>query len=273
MKIISLLELYSYDYSVADVSILRQYWRDRKSFHCIGSPKTKDILVYLDGCKAEYTLKSGNAIYANSGDFIYCPLNSEYSVRFYDFEPLTGSTIGINFKLYDTENNPFILTDQITVFSNQNANYKSMFYKMEHYYLPTVTCIGKLKSILYDLIFYLSEYDRNIYCDKYSIIAKGISYLEEDPDQLLKISDIAKLCNVSEAYFRRLFTDYSGMSPLEYRMTSKICRAKNYLQHDEFSVTEIASQLGFVDASYFIKQFHKKTGMTPYEYKQSFKSQ
>ena len=80
------------------------------------------------------------------------------------------------------------------------------------------------------------------------------------------------MCNVSEAYFRRLFKVYSGMSPVEYRTVSKICRAKQYLEDDELTVSEIADKLKFADTSYFVKQFKRATGKTPNEYRKLTKT-
>lgn len=270
MKTISLLELYEYNYSITTINALRQYWTLKKDFDCIGVPKKLNMLLYLDGCKAVYTLKNGGKIFADSGAFVYIPLQSEYHVQLYDFETEDSSTVGVNFLLFDSDNMPFIICDKITVFRFDNADYKALFNKLDTYSESPVICVGKIKSLMYDLIFRMSEFHKKLYTNKYSIISKGISYLEEDEEQLLSISEVAKLCNVSEAYFRKLFKSYSGSTPLEYRMSSKIYKAKNYLLYDNLSVTEISDRLGFTDASYFIKQFHQKTGMTPCEYRKKF---
>lgn len=267
MNIVSLLDLFDQDYSLSNVCVLRQFWRDRKSFQCIGNPKTNDILLYLDGCKAEYTTKDGQIVLARSGEIVYCPLGSEYTVRFYDFETDDSNTVGVNFLLHDLEGKPFIFTEKIAVFPTENASYKSMFYKMVHYSQMPLICAGKLKSILYNLIFHLCEQRKQIHFDKYRIIAKGISYLEEDERQLMSIQEVAAMCNVSEAYFRRMFKAYSGMSPQAYRTSSKITRAKAYLKHGELSISEITEMLGFTDTAYFTKQFHKLVGCTPHEYR------
>ena len=91
--------------------------------------------------------------------------------------------------------------------------------------------------------------------------------MEENPSQNLSINEIAKMCNVSEIYFRRLFKEYSGLSPVEYRIKRKIEKAKSYLDYDNLNISEIADILGFTDTAYFCKQFKAHTGTTPLNYK------
>jgi hypothetical protein len=168
------------------------------------------MLLFLDGCKATYRLKNGSVITANEGSIIYNPLNSEYSVEFYDFKSEASSTIGINFLLYNNKNQPFVLSDDIQIFNADNFNYNLLFNQIANYSEANIQCRGKIKSIMYDVLFRLSEFFRNNYSGKYKAISKGIAYLEQDEEQKLKISEIADMCNVSEVYFRKLFKEETG---------------------------------------------------------------
>jgi len=273
MKKIEILELYDYDYSVNVINVLKQDWQKQNFFSCIGYPKCYNMLLFLDGMKAVYTLKNGKKICAESGSIVYTPVNSEYSVKFYKSNCDSGNTIGINFLLTDSKNQPFVLHENIEIFTADNSNYKSIFNKIDNYGEANIICKGKIKSIMYDILFKLSEYYRKDYSNKYRSISNGITYLEQDDEQSLKISEIAAMCSMSEVYFRKLFKDYSGMSPVEYRITTKIYKAKNYLKQDNLSIAEISDRLGFEDVSYFIKQFRERTGITPNEYRKKFENE
>ena len=72
---------------------------------------------------------------------------------------------------------------------------------------------------------------------------------------------------MSEVYFRKLFKEYSGMSPAEYRTLARLCRAKVYLRENRLSLAEISDLPGFGDVSYFIKLFREANGITPREYR------
>lgn len=267
MRRIKILELYDSEYNISAINALRQYWKDNKIFSCLGKPKKHNMVLYLNGCKAEYTMKNGAKIRADSGSFVYTAKGSEYHLRFYDIKDENSYTIGVNFLLFDSQGESIVFDNNIQTFCLDNADYRALFHKLEKYSMANIICIGKLKSIMYDFLFKLSEYYKKELCDNYRIIAKGITYLEQGEEQQLTIREIADMCHVSETYFRKMFKKYSGMSPMEYRINSKICKAKMYLKTQDLNVTEIAEKIGFEDVSYFILKFRQVTGMTPKEYR------
>ncbi len=265
--------LYSEEFFVTVDKAAKGYWRTQTGFSCIGVPKDRNMLLYLDGCCAEYTLKNGDKLFAESGDIVYCPIGCEYALRFSNFASKNSHTIGINFYLYDRENQPFILANQVTIFQTDDTIYKSLFTKVDNYSEAAVPCPAKMKAAMYDILGNLSAHYRNkdISENKYNIIAKGITHLESDITQDLDISEIAKMCNVSEVYFRKLFKQYAGVSPMEYKMDMKIARAKHYLQFEDLNIKEVADLLSFTDPTYFAKQFKKRCGMTPLQYRSCIK--
>lgn len=267
MRKIEITSLYDTDYTVKVINTLTQNWKKSKEFHCIGLPKKCDMLLFLDNCDAAYTLKCGEKIFAKCGSVVYVPLHSEYILKFHNATAEPCKTTHINFLLFDTDNSPFLLSEKIAVFSADNANYRSIFKKIDSYANANLPCHGKIKSIMYDLLFQLSQFYFKSHIRKYSIIEKGIEYLEQDQEQALSIAEIADLCNVSEVYFRKLFKEYSGVSPTEYRTAAKICKAKNYLKQEALSIADISDRLGFGEVSYFIKVFKQRVGITPAKYR------
>lgn len=268
MEIKSLSELHGLNYSVDDIISISQTKDAMSFFNCVGSPKPTHLLLYLDSCSGQYTLKDGTKLTAKSGDIVYCPLGSEYTVSFFDYDSADSCTIGINFMMFGESGQPLALADKVMVLHADNANYHSLFYKMANLSLTNPMSFSAHKSALYRILTELTEFNRRTYEAKYSIISKGIAYLEDDNAQELSIKEISKMCNVSEIYFRKLFKEYSGMSPNEYKINSRIIKAKRYLQSD-LSVSEISEHTGFSDVSYFVKVFREKTGLTPLQYRKS----
>ncbi|MCF6223155.1 MAG: AraC family transcriptional regulator [Flavobacteriaceae bacterium] len=78
---------------------------------------------------------------------------------------------------------------------------------------------------------------------------------------------IANKLNMGYSKFRKLFKNYTGMSPGEFQMQHKIRRAEELLSFHQHSIKEIAFELGFESAQYFNRIFKKKIGMTPGEYR------
>ena len=269
MKKIEIASLYDADYTVKVINALTQVWKKGKHFNCIGLPKKYDMLLYLHNCDAAYTLKNGEQISAKSGSVVYIPIYAEYFVEFSAANGEPCQTTHINFLLFDTDSSPFVLSERIAVYSADNANYRSIFNKIDSYGNANLLCHGKIKSIMYDLLFQLSQFYFKNHIRKYSMIEKGIEYLEQDQAQTLSVAEIAALCNVSEVYFRKLFKEYSGVSPTEYRTAAKIYKAKNYLKQEALSIADISDRLGFGEVSYFIKVFKQRVGITPAIYRAS----
>lgn len=264
MKIIPIDQLYQYNYSIDVINALKQFWRNNDTFSCINNPKKVNILVYFDNVSGEYTLKDGTKIFAKKGSVVYTPEGSEYVIKLYNFETPDANTIGINFLLYDFSGEKFILDNKPVVFKNFDLLH--LINKIDEASESLIPCPAIMKAGMYDILTLLSKSQVNL-PKKFLPIKDGIEYLESDPQQTLSISEIAKKCNVSEIYFRRLFKEYSKKSPIEYRMSAKMEKAKKLLLFDDLNVNEISDLLGFTDASYFCKQFKERVGVSPIQYR------
>ena len=259
MKVMTLETLYRYNYSVHPINSLRQYWSQRKCFSCIHQPKQHNIFVFLNGCSASYTDKDGRNVQGEAGDLIYAPEGMEYTARFDHFENKDSCTVGINFRLFDEENLPIVFEKEIKVY--RNGAFRDLVAKIDNADRSTPPCFAAMKSGIYDIISILGS-AQNMLDKKYKIIEKGIECMESG-DFSMSIEEIAAMCHVSDAYFRRLFKEYSGLSPIEYRMQMKINKAKYYLSKTFLNSTEIADLLFRGDTSFFCRHFKASTGMTP----------
>lgn len=67
-------------------------------------------------------------------------------------------------------------------------------------------------------------------------------------------------------YFRKLFTEVMGISPIAYINDIKIKKAKEMLKSDYGSITDIAHSLGYLDIYDFSRAFKKHTGIPPSKY-------
>lgn len=77
-----------------------------------------------------------------------------------------------------------------------------------------------------------------------------------------------KLC-VSYSWFRRMFKEYTGVSPALYQQNLRHLRAKELLSSTSISISEIAYMLNFEGVSQFSISFAKKEGMPPSQFRKN----
>ena len=275
MKIIPIEIAYRQSCRVEVLNALKQKWTENETFSCIGAPKKQHMLLGILNCRAIYTLKDGKEISVPSNSIVYTPEGSEYRVRFVDCDANEGyNCIGINFKLYDESGDPFGFHDNVKIYNLKHT--ASVFESMHKIgdacqqaaYSP-MRILGLFYTLLSDIG---SDYhERHNILPKYNVIAKGIKTLESTVASAMQINDLARICNVSPIYFRKLFKEYSGTTPMEYKLNAMIAQAKQQLIYSDKPVWEIAEMLGFSSATYFCRAFKKRVGMTPMEYKNSQK--
>ena len=97
--------------------MLRQFWKKDGCFSCLGIPKRQQLLLYLDGCDAEYELPNGTKITAKSGNIVYTALDSQYKVKFTNLKNERSSTLGINFHLFNERREHLTLDKDVVVFN------------------------------------------------------------------------------------------------------------------------------------------------------------
>lgn len=261
MKIVSFSELSEQDFNLKYLNSLKQFWRETRGFQCIGQPKTQDLLFYLQGCSVRYTEKNGRCTEANSGDVVYVPTGSEYSVEFFDFTSADSHTVGINFRLLDEIGKTVTLSDGVAVFRSVGEGTSQRFYQTLQG-VPPVYYSNRL--VLFEI---LGSLFLKAAPEGDPLIADGFRLLCEHPEEMISISRLAEACNISEVYFRKRFRALTGKSPAEYRNDLRMERARQYLEYGDISVQEISDTLGYSTVSHFIKRFREKYGSAPLEYR------
>lgn len=268
MKIISLAELNCIDdLCISSVFGVEQPWREGQSF-VMKNPRKQSALLWFCGANGAFLPECGDRIDIPRGALVYIPQGARYEVCFLErFD--TVSTILIEFCLDDGE--PCILYDKITVIHEEleDGPIPEVMRKLALECKKPHKSSLNLNRDIFSLLSLLSEREerRSIGRKGFKTIEKGIAYLQNDARQELSIEEVAKMCFVTPAYFRRLFREYSGASPSEYRTRRKVERAKALMERTEISVEAVSDELAFSDPSYFCRVFKRVTGMSPSEYK------
>ena len=104
-----------------------------------------------------------------------------------------------------------------------------------------------------------------------NLVSRSLDYISDHYREQIKVGDIAKRLHLSETHFRRVFTQYMGVSPLEYINIVRIRSACEYLIKTDDSIAAIAEKCGYYTSSTFNRNFHKTVGMTPEEWRRNRK--
>jgi len=104
---------------------------------------------------------------------------------------------------------------------------------------------------------------------KHTRIDDILSYIRQHvyDNNLTKISYLANLFHMSQSSISTYFKKQTGESIHQYITNYKMKLAEYRLQHTEFTVAEIAYQLGYTDESHLTKTFKKHFYKSPRQYR------
>lgn len=98
------------------------------------------------------------------------------------------------------------------------------------------------------------------------VMAHVRRYLEDNYMFDLSLDSVGEILHISPAYLSAQFKKYQKMNFLDCLTELRINAAKELLADPFRSSAEVASMVGYEDASYFARAFKKRTGMTPTQY-------
>lgn len=94
-------------------------------------------------------------------------------------------------------------------------------------------------------------------------IAVALHIIAMDYSKELSITELAKRCNMSVSYFRKMFTANVGMNPQQYIIHVRLSLAEHLLRTTDKQILSISEEVGFHSLSSFNRQFHKAYGFAP----------
>ena len=125
---------------------------------------------------------------------------------------------------------------------------------------------AKAMSLLYEIFYELSN-QKSI-----PIIEPAIKFIH-DNYHLSELTNetLAKECNISEVYLRKLFMTHLSTSPKQYILALRVGKAKQMLTEGADKIWAIAEKCGFESSSHFCRTFKEQLGMTPNEYRKRYR--
>jgi AraC-like DNA-binding protein len=98
-------------------------------------------------------------------------------------------------------------------------------------------------------------------------INRARDLIKSNTESAMSQEDIAKEIGVGYSWYRRMFKEYTGVSPAQYQLQQKLIKAKEILTTTNKNISEIAFELHFENVCQFSTFFKKKEGITPSEFR------
>lgn len=95
------------------------------------------------------------------------------------------------------------------------------------------------------------------------IIAEILGGIEENLAEAFDIEETARRYAFTPNYLRKLFKDYTGLSPIQYINRLRMIHACECLGKNHMSIKEAAEYVGIYDLNYFSRMFKKIIGCSP----------
>jgi AraC-like DNA-binding protein len=103
-------------------------------------------------------------------------------------------------------------------------------------------------------------------------LCRARDLLSEVHDRQPSIEDVARELGISPFHFIRQFAAVFGSTPHQFRIQSRLIRARHLLATGQHSVTDVCLEVGFSSLGSFSDLFTRRVGETPSAYQQRVRS-
>jgi AraC-like DNA-binding protein len=103
--------------------------------------------------------------------------------------------------------------------------------------------------------------------DAFHHLCRARELLSEVWQEPLSIKQVAREAGISQFHFIRQFEALFGRTPHQYRIQSRLDRAKVLLAKGHHSVTEVCMEVGFASLGSFSDLFARRVGTSPSAYR------
>lgn len=98
-------------------------------------------------------------------------------------------------------------------------------------------------------------------------LGRVMDYLSRHYSEVIRLSEVAEMVNMSESSFCRFFKQHTSKSFIDFLTDIRLGAASRALIDSSLSIAEIGYDCGFNNLSNFNRIFKKKKGVTPSEFR------
>ena len=97
-------------------------------------------------------------------------------------------------------------------------------------------------------------------------LEKAADFLTKNSHKDISVEQAAEIAQLSESYFRTLFTTYYACCPRKYLRRTRINNSKLLMVQGTMNISQIAKKVGFATIHSFTRAFKGEEGITPTQY-------
>lgn len=102
-------------------------------------------------------------------------------------------------------------------------------------------------------------------------LGRVMDYLSQHYSEVIRLSEVAEMVNMSESSFCRFFKQHTSKSFIDFLTDIRLGAASRALIDSSLSIAEIGYDCGFNNLSNFNRIFKKKKGVTPSEFRDNYR--
>lgn len=240
-------DLLCYDIELKNILVVKCPSRVNMVLNYINRGRKRHLLHYVLSGIREFTI-NGKTFTVGKGGVIFIPDKTEYTTRAIECDEEYWG-IGIAFYVDGIPEN-LLKKDVYYKYADVRYEGENAFVAIEKAFTQVPTPHLKIKTLLHHLLLSLAD-DNAV-----SPLQPAMDFIYAHYNENLPVKIYADTCNISESHFRKLFHQYTGVSPIEFRNLVRFAKAKVLLEQG-LTLNEIADQTGFCDANYFSKLYKR----------------
>lgn len=195
----------------------------------------------------------GKSMQLEAGRILLIPHGTKYITE----TQCETSGIGVCFGLSDGIQLP---QDVYGDWHDRNGEFLRLFQTLHETLQSGIRNELRCQSLLLRILDKMNQ-EAEINSHLLAVLEPALKYIEAHCCENIPVSEYAQICHLSESYFRRIFLQYTGVSPIEYRDNLRFQLALRQ-KAQGISTAQIALNTGFCDVSYFRKIFKKRYGVS-----------
>lgn len=122
-------------------------------------------------------------------------------------------------------------------------------------------------DVLVDAVDVVERQSSNFFSVEDEVVSSAMRFIYENRNEPIGVEDVVQACPVSRRVLYRRFKQSLGRSIAEEIRMVRMNHAAQIILHTNFSLPDIADQLGFDSPHNFSRAFLREKGITPHKYR------